>query len=104
MGCAYGFFLEQAQASFDATGIDVNEPAIAAARALGARAEFAEFLTYPVDGPIDVVCMWDTIEHLLDPRAYLEKAHGVLRDDGGCFSRPVTSAVRWRVSVAPAGA
>jgi SAM-dependent methyltransferase len=85
VGCAYGFFLEQAQASFEATGIDVNEPAIAAARAIGARAEFAEFLTYRVDRLFDVVCMWDTIEHLLDPRAYLERAHAVLEDGGWLF-------------------
>jgi 2-polyprenyl-3-methyl-5-hydroxy-6-metoxy-1,4-benzoquinol methylase len=85
VGCAYGFFLEQAQRSFDATGIDVNEPAIAAARALGVRAEYAEFLSYPVETAFDVICLWDTIEHLLDPRAYLSRAHAGLRTGGWLF-------------------
>ncbi len=85
VGCAYGFFLEHARASFDAVGIDVNEPAIAAARALGVRAEFADFLTYVPDASFDVVCMWDTIEHLLEPRAFLEKARDILTDRGLLF-------------------
>jgi SAM-dependent methyltransferase len=85
VGCAYGFFLEQAQGAFDATGIDVNEPAIAAARALGVRASFAEFLTHMPDAKVDVVCMWDTIEHLLEPQAYVAKARDVLVDGGRLF-------------------
>lgn len=85
VGCAYGFFLEQAQGSFDSLGIDVNEPAIAAAQALGVNARFADFLAQTPAGPFDVVCIWDTIEHLLDPRAYLERAHDVLNDDGWLF-------------------
>ena len=85
VGCAYGFFLEHAQASFDAVGIDVNQPAIAAARALGVRATCGDFLAFAPDGPFDVVCMWDTIEHLLDPRAYLDRAHDVLADGGWLF-------------------
>lgn len=85
VGCAYGFFLEQAQSSFDATGIDVNAPAINAARALGVRAEFADFLSYTPQASPDVVCMWDTIEHLLDPVAYVTRAHELLRDSGWLF-------------------
>jgi SAM-dependent methyltransferase len=85
VGCAYGFFLEQAQAMFDAIGIDVNDQAIAAAQAIGVHARFADFLRDTPPGPFDVVCMWDTIEHLLDPRAYLERAHDVLADRGWLF-------------------
>ena len=85
VGCAYGFFLEHAQTSFDALGIDVNEPAIAAARELGVRAECREFMQFKADAPFDVVCMWDTIEHLIDPRAYLEKARDVLAGQGYLF-------------------
>ncbi len=85
VGCAYGFFLEQAQGAFDAEGIDVNRPAIAAAQALGVRARFGDFLAYRPDSPVDVVCMWDTIEHLLDPRAFLEHARDVLAPGGWMF-------------------
>jgi hypothetical protein len=85
VGCAYGFFLEQARTAFDAAGIDVNAPAIDAARALGVRAEFADFLSYAPPSPLDVVCLWDTIEHLLDPGAYLSRARDVLVDRGWIF-------------------
>jgi SAM-dependent methyltransferase len=85
VGCAYGFFLEQAKASFEAVGIDVNAPAIEAARALGVRAEFADFLSYAPATPVDVVCLWDTIEHLLDPAAYVARAHALLTDQGWFF-------------------
>jgi len=85
VGCAYGFFLEQAQASFDAIGLDVNAAAIAAARAIGTQAQCREFLDYSPESPLDVVCMWDTIEHVIDPRAYIERARDVLTDRGFLF-------------------
>lgn len=99
VGCAYGFFLEQAQRSFDAVGIDVNPPAIAAAQALGTRAILADFLSYSPDAAFDVVCFWDTIEHLLDPRAFLEQARAVLAGRGWIFltTGDIGSLVaRWR--------
>jgi SAM-dependent methyltransferase len=85
VGCAYGFFLEQAQAEFTAVGIDVNGAAIEAARGLGVDALCVEFLDYVPPDAFDVVCLWDTIEHVLEPRAYLEKAHDLLRPDGMLF-------------------
>lgn len=85
VGCAYGFFLEQAQPSFDAIGLDVNAPAIAAARAIGAQALCTEFLDYSPAALLDVVCMWDTIEHVIDPRAYIEHARDVLSEQGFLF-------------------
>jgi SAM-dependent methyltransferase len=105
VGCAYGFFLEQAQASFEVTGIDVNEAAITAARSLGVPAICGDFLAFAPDAPYDVVCMWDTVEHLLEPLAYLDKARAVLRDGGWLFltTGDIGSAVarfrgpRWRL-------
>ena len=85
VGCAYGFFLKAARASFDVVGLDVNEAAIAAAQALGVRAIFGDFRTYAPEAPADVVCMWDTIEHLLEPRQYLDRARDVLTKGGHLF-------------------
>jgi SAM-dependent methyltransferase len=85
VGCAYGFFLEQAQANFKALGIDVNAAAIESARGLGVDARCVEFLDYVTSDTFDVVCLWDTIEHVLEPRAYLEKARDLLRPDGMLF-------------------
>jgi SAM-dependent methyltransferase len=85
VGCAYGFFLEQAQTSFDAVGLDVNTTAIDAAKRLGTQAHCVEFLEFEPSRLFDVVCMWDTIEHVLEPRAYLEKARDLLPAGGHLF-------------------
>ena len=85
VGCAYGFFLDEARRTFDALGLDVNGAAIAAARARGANALRQEFLDFAPAAPFDVVCLWDTIEHVLEPRAYLERSHAVLDADGWLF-------------------
>jgi len=85
VGCAYGFFLDEARRDFDALGMDVNAEAIAAARSRGANAICQEFLDFTPPTDFDVVCLWDTIEHVLDPRAYLERAHAVLAPRGWVF-------------------
>lgn len=76
VGCAYGFFLEIARPHFETVfGIDITEEGVRyAADTLKLNAVRANFLDYDF-GPrkFDVVCMWDTIEHLRDPHLYLEK-------------------------------
>ena len=75
IGCAYGFFLALAQTSFESVeGIDISEDAVAfAVGELGVRAACADLLAFDLaDRQFDVVCMWDTIEHLAAPREYLE--------------------------------
>jgi hypothetical protein len=75
IGSAYGFFLNAARPSFDSVeGIDVSEDAVRfAAQELGLEVACGDLLDGHVpDHPVDVVCLWDTIEHLAAPRAYLE--------------------------------
>jgi SAM-dependent methyltransferase len=76
IGSAYGFFLEVAGEHFRSVeGIDISVDAAAYARnELGVRVSAGEFLTHEVAAPVDVVCLWDTIEHLRDPDLYIEKA------------------------------
>lgn len=85
VGCAYGFFLDEARRTFDVQGLDVNSAAVAAARARGLNASCGEFLDFRPTAPYDVVCLWDTIEHVLDPRAYLQRVHAVLAPRGWLF-------------------
>ena len=73
--CAYGFFLAFVRTSFESVeGIDISEDAVAfAVGELGVRAACADLLAFDLaDRQFDVVCMWDTIEHLAAPREYLE--------------------------------
>jgi 2-polyprenyl-3-methyl-5-hydroxy-6-metoxy-1,4-benzoquinol methylase len=75
IGCAHGFFLELARNAFrSVAGIDLSEDAVAYARRnLGVEASSAEFLTHQFVGSPDVICLWDTIEHLARPDLYLRK-------------------------------
>ncbi|HEX8501934.1 MAG TPA: class I SAM-dependent methyltransferase [Pyrinomonadaceae bacterium] len=88
VGCAYGLFLDEARPHFERVeGIDISAAPVAYARdALGLDARQGEFLTTGYEGKtFDVVCMWDTIEHLPSPEEYLEKAARLLGDGGMVF-------------------
>jgi SAM-dependent methyltransferase len=97
IGAAYGFFLDIARRQFQqVSGIDLSREAAARARDVAA----GDFLEYPLEGPpLDVVCMWDTIEHLAQPDLYIKKiaAHmrpgGVLALTTGDIGSPLA---RWR--------
>lgn len=84
IGCAYGFFLSVARDSFRAVeGLDISEDAIRYAREeLGLAVHAADFLKFEPAGRVDVVCLWDTIEHLERPDLYLEKAACMMQCGG----------------------
>jgi SAM-dependent methyltransferase len=84
IGSAYGFFLEVARQHFRSVeGIDISTAAAAYAKVqLGVQVAAGEFLAHQMSGPVDVVCLWDTIEHLRDPHLYVEKAAAYLRRGG----------------------
>lgn len=84
IGCAYGFFLEMAKEHWDARGIDVTAEGTRYAREkLGLDARQGDFLEQPDEpGAYDLICMWDTIEHLAEPFRYIEKASKWLKPGG----------------------
>lgn len=76
IGCAYGFFLEVAQRYFDRVqGIDITEDGVRYARQiLHLDVLHSDLLKHDFESQkFDVVCMWDTIEHLRQPQLYVEK-------------------------------
>ena len=83
VGTAYGYFLDEAARHYEVAGCDIAEAA-----ALKAVARFGldvRVMDYPgkeLDAPWDVVCLWDTLEHLAAPERYLAKAHDELRPGG----------------------
>ncbi|MBI4355015.1 MAG: class I SAM-dependent methyltransferase [Candidatus Omnitrophica bacterium] len=86
VGCAYGFFLQEAREAFRVEGIDVAAEAVAfAAEQLQVPARKLEFPTLQAEEPYDVVCLWDTLEHLAEPDVYIAKASEVVREGGHLF-------------------
>jgi 2-polyprenyl-3-methyl-5-hydroxy-6-metoxy-1,4-benzoquinol methylase len=84
VGCAYGFFLELAKSHFASVqGMDISEAAVAYARdVLRVDAAAGDLLTAPVNGPFDVVCMWDVIEHLRQPDQVIARLASMMSDCG----------------------
>ena len=84
VGSAYGFFLDLARSHWQVEGIDISPAATAYARSeLGLDVACGEFLEHPVEvAAYDAIVMWDTIEHLRAPRAYLQKIATMLKPGG----------------------
>ncbi|MDA7441062.1 class I SAM-dependent methyltransferase [Candidatus Pseudothioglobus singularis] len=85
VGCAYGFFLELAEKSFNhVAGVDVTSEGVEYARnQLNLNAYQADLLNWDFEQRrFDVACLWDTIEHLRAPDKYLEKISTKLSPGG----------------------
>lgn len=88
VGCAYGLFLDEARTYFrSVAGVDICiTPTAYARERLGLHVDCDDFLTMDFGNQrFDIVCFWDTIEHLPAPEAYLEKARQVLAPEGMVF-------------------
>lgn len=88
VGCAYGFWLEQCSlAGVESAGVDVCAEAVRHARMeLGQDARVGDFLSLPLEkGRYQAFCLWDTIEHLSNPEAFVARVHGLLPEDGWLF-------------------
>lgn len=75
LGCAYGFLLKQAENRYKKVfGFEISAPSIEYCKSEGlevyASVDLANIL--PVIGPVDVIVMLDTIEHVENPRALLQ--------------------------------
>ena len=84
IGCAYGYFLKEvAPMVKTARGIDVSSDAVAeAVNYQKVNAVHGDYLTYDIDRPVDIITMWDTIEHLRRPDLFIQKAYNDLKSNG----------------------
>jgi SAM-dependent methyltransferase len=111
VGCAYGFFLQEARRFYDVAGIELAEDAAAHARANGLRVHsgVADESTLAALGMMDVIVLLDVIEHLPDPHATLELCARHLRpggiivittgDFGSLYAR--LAGAHWRLMTPP---
>jgi SAM-dependent methyltransferase len=73
VGCATGFFLEAASVHWDVTGVELSPFAAEyARREFGHRVLTGDVASVDLpDASFDVITLWNTIEHVPDPRAVL---------------------------------
>jgi SAM-dependent methyltransferase len=84
-GCAYGYFLDEARGSFASVrGIELNEEVAQVGREkFGLTIESQPELAHGgSEGELDVITMWDVIEHLPDPSESVAQAAKALRKGG----------------------
>lgn len=84
VGCSYGYFLKLAAHDFDIAGCDVSEHAVGQAiLTVGTVVQKEEYLETSVrDEDVDIVCLWDTIEHLPRPDLVVSRAAQHLKRGG----------------------
>lgn len=83
IGAAYGHFLKEAGRYYSVAGCDISAHAAAQAQErLGQEVACGDYLTMDVPMAQDVVCLWDTVEHLAAPEAYLARAAEQLKPGG----------------------
>jgi SAM-dependent methyltransferase len=84
IGCAYGFFLAEIRGIVgSAAGVDISADAVRyAVERWGVDARQGDYLAMRLPQSVDIIAMWDTIEHLRRPDLYVEKAARDLRPGG----------------------
>lgn len=83
VGCGAGEFLAAAtERGYRAEGIEVSEAAAALCRGRGLAARSGDFLATDFGGAFDLVTMWDVVEHLREPAAFMRRAAELLAPGG----------------------
>jgi hypothetical protein len=73
IGSAYGFFLDLVKDRFPkAMGTDVAVEGVKYAQSQGLDVRLGDLSRMDLDDSYDVVCLWDTIEHLAHPEEHLK--------------------------------
>lgn len=84
IGCAYGYFLNIAKIYFNTIGIELDSTTQKIAKdTSGQKVIRGDFLKIRIPkNSYDVICMFDVIEHLINPAKYLSKIKKTLKKDG----------------------
>lgn len=98
VGSGYGLFLLAAQrAGYDVRGVELSAEGARQASERGLQVFCGQLADAPAT-PADVVCFWDTLEHVPDPLAFLRQVRSRLAEDGVfALSIPYVSSLPARV-------
>jgi SAM-dependent methyltransferase len=100
VGAGYGLFLAAArEAGWTTSGVELSRTGAAHARdALGLDVFCGQVEDAPFPPGFDVVCAWDTVEHVPDPLAFWRTVRSLVADDGVVlFSTPYVSSLPARL-------
>ncbi|MGY1635251.1 class I SAM-dependent methyltransferase [Geodermatophilus sp. SYSU D00742] len=100
VGAGYGLFLAAARdAGWTTSGVELSRTGVAHARGtLGLDVFCGQVEDAPLTPGFDVVCAWDTVEHVPDPLAFWRTARSLVADDGVVlFSTPSYSSLPARL-------
>ncbi|MBI1191901.1 MAG: methyltransferase domain-containing protein [Bacteroidetes bacterium] len=86
LGCARGFFLQTLKdRGWEVEGVEISADAVAIGRNhLGLNIHQGTLEDFTGTGPYDVVCMYQTLEHVPDPHYVMKRSRELLRQ-GGVF-------------------
>ena len=111
LGCAYGFFLMEAARYFDVAGIELSAPAADHGRRAGLNVlqGVADAANLRRIGQVDVIVLFDVVEHLPQPRETLAlccqhlNPGGIIVITTGDFGSTVarSAGARWRLMTPP---
>ena len=87
IGCGEGHFISVAgKRGWNALGLEMSPQAVEVCDKLGLKVKKAELLNLQIqEGQFDAVFMFEVLEHLTQPKEYLMKIRGALRDGGALF-------------------
>jgi SAM-dependent methyltransferase len=100
IGSGYGLFLAAARsAGWTTSGVELSRTGAKHAQgALGLDVFCGQLADAPLTPGFDVVCAWDTLEHVPDPLAFWRTVRSLVADDGVVlFSTPYVSSLPARL-------
>lgn len=99
MGCGLGFFVKAMAAfpAWEAYGREISPAAVSHARGKLGLGNVScgrlEDVGLP-DGSLDIITMWDVLEHIPTPDPLLRRCSRLLREGGVCFIRTPNASVQ----------
>jgi 2-polyprenyl-3-methyl-5-hydroxy-6-metoxy-1,4-benzoquinol methylase len=100
VGAGYGLFLAAArEAGWTTSGVELSRTGAKHAQdTLGLDVFCGQLEDAPLDPGFDVVCAWDTVEHVPDPLSFWRSVRSLVADDGVVvFSTPYVSSLPARL-------
>ena len=86
IGSSTGFFIEEANnRGWKTLGLELNPSAVSFAQKRGLNVKNEDFLKTNFDEKFDIICAFDVLEHLIDPKKIVQAAYKNLKKGGLLF-------------------